>query len=436
MTWILPTATRTTRSTVARISVARVFIARRFVARSFIARRFIARRFMARTFAVAFLLATFSIGAEQVRAQAPIDTPFRIAVIVSDVGASADRGRLERRVAEAWSARQRGRDGIFGRAVEVDVRSDGGSVERAVQLADIAIDLDSHAIVCCSVPAASVRVAEIAAEAGVPMLAPSGTPGDTSTGWAYGLSEDDGVALRAVVRDAYARGHLDLALMTLEGAFGTSVRNGIDGLLAAPGLRVVSDVRYRPDASVLTPEALRSAVTRPDAVVVWGLRSDTLLAIDGLRARGWTGPVYLRPSVVGALAGGVPPGAWGDARVMVSPASVPAALGPEDEAARWLFEARALGAGVLESRPLRADGARMHDGLTLLALAFEQVSTYGIDLANVVSVRSALRDALIGLPPRTLAAGRYDLVGDDPLAAQADGLVAARLEDGRLVPLD
>lgn len=388
------------------------------------------------------LLAWFLSIPTAARAQAEATTPFRIAVIVSDVGASAEQGMLERRVAEAWAARQRGRGGIFGRTVEVDVRSDGGSIERAVGLAEISLDLGTHVIVCCSVPAASVRVAEVAAEAEVPMLALTGMPAPAATPWAHGLAPDDAVYLQAVVRDAYSRDLLALGLMTIDGAFGADARERIDGLLAAPGLRVVSDVRYPPDATVLTPEALRSAVAIPDALVVWGLRQDTFLAIDGLRSRGWTGPIYLRPAVLDAAAGGIwggatSPGAdTGDLRVLVSPASLTATARNDAAAESATFEARALGGGTLESRPLRADGARMYDALTLLASAFEQVSTYGIDLEEVSGVRSALRDALIGLPPRALAAGRYDLRGDDPRATLADGLVAARIDGRRLVPLD
>lgn len=380
------------------------------------------------------VLAAALVGGAQ--AQGSDGTTFRIVVIVSDAGANADRGALERRVAEAWSARQRGRGGIFGRPVTVEVRSDGGSIEGAVRAAEIAIGLDAHAIVCCSAPAASRRVAELALSSEVPLLAPTGTPDPPTEGWAHALAADDAAELQATVRDVYARGGRALALMTLEGSFGDSVRATLDGFLAAPDLDVVSDVRHPAAADVLTPEALRTAVTLPDAVIVWGLRDDSLRALEGLRARGWTGPVYLRPAILAAAAGGATLAAGGDVRVMVSPASAPSAAQTGDDAAAWLFEARALGAGALESRTLRADGARMHDALTLLALAFEQLSTYGIDVAEVRTVRSALRDALIGLPPTTLAAGRYDLAFDDASAARADGLIAVRLGGGRLLPLD
>lgn len=368
-------------------------------------------------------------------AQTATPAPYRVTVIVSDVGADADRGRLERRVADAWTARQRGRGGIFGRPLLIDVVSDGGTPAGALRRAEEALAAGAHALVCCTSEAASLRVADLAGQARTPLLAPAGALPEGGPTWAFALEPDDATTLRATVRDAYARGLLQLGLATLEGPFGDAVRARLDGFLAAPGLEVVGDVRYPPDATVLTPEALQLAVHQPDAVLLWGLRRDGLLALDGLRARGWTGPVYLRPAAWGADAGGLPGADAGDVRLLASPASLPEALSADDPALPWIAEARALGAGRLESRPLRADGARMHDALTLLALAFEQVETYGIDVAVDAVTRSALRDALLGLPPRQLAAGGYDLQDGDPRSATPDGLRAVRVDGPRLVPL-
>jgi ABC-type branched-subunit amino acid transport system substrate-binding protein len=385
---------------------------------------------------LALVLAFFALAfPPAATAQTAGPTPYRVTVIVSDVGADADRGRLERRVAEAWAARQRGRGGIFGRPLSIDVVSDGGTPAGALRRAEEAVATGAHALVCCSGEAASLRVAALAHEARLPLLAPAGALPQGGPTWAFALEPDDATALQATVRDAYARGLLKLGLATLEGPFGDEVRARLDGFLAAPGLEIASEVRYPPDATVLTPEALQLAVRQPDVVLLWGLRRDGLLALEGLRARGWTGPVYLRPAAWGADAGGLPGVDAGDVRLLVSPASLPEALAAGDPAMPWIAEARALGAGRLESRPLRADGARMHDALTLLGLAFEQVETYGIDVAVDAVTRSALRDALLGLPPRQLAAGGYDLRDDDPRAATPDGSRAVRVDGPRLVPL-
>jgi branched-chain amino acid transport system substrate-binding protein len=368
-------------------------------------------------------------------AQTTTAAPYRVTVIVTDIGADAERGRLERRVAEAWAARQRGRGGIFGRPLLIEVVGDGGTPDGALRRAEEAVAAGAHALVCCSNEAASLRVAALVGTARVPLLVPAGALPQEGPIWAFALEPDDATSLQATVRDAYARGLLRLGLATLEGPFGDEVRDRLGAFLAAPGLEVAGEVRYPPDATVLTPEALQLAVRQPDAVLLWGLRRDGLLALEGLRARGWTGPVYLRPDAWDADAGGLPGLPAGDVRLLASPASLPDALPADDPALPWIADARALGAGRLESRPLRADGARLHDALTLLALAFEQVETYGIDVAVDATTRSALRDALLGLPPRQLAAGGYDLRDDDPRAATPDGLRAARLDGPRLLPL-
>lgn len=368
-------------------------------------------------------------------AQGAGPAPLRVTVIVSDLGAAAARGRLERRVAEAWAARQRTLGGIFGRELALEVRSDGGSPERAVRLTREAIDAGVAAVVCCSTPSAGEAVAPVAAAAGVPLLSPAGGGVEAAVGWQFVLTPSDAVHLQAIVRDAYRRGVAALGVMTLEGSFGDAALARLEGFLAVPNLRVTTVARYPADAEVLTPEALWVATRLPDAIIVWGLRRDSALAVSGLRARAWDGPVYLRGTLVDPLSGGLPAGLSGDVRVPVSPVSLPGAVEPDEPAASWAFDARQLGDGEIESRPYLADGAILHDALELLSRALEQASTYGVPAGDVRGFRLAVRDALVAIPPVTLAAGRYELSMLRTDAALAEGLAIGRLADGRLRPL-
>ena len=368
--------------------------------------------------------------------QAPAQPePYRLTVIVSDLGATAPRGRLERLVAEAWAARRAGLGGVYGRPLDVRVVSDAGSSARAARAARDAIEAGAHALVCCSTSAATVQVAPVAALAGVPLLSPTAGGIADAAGWQFVLAADEATQLQAVVRDAYGRGVTRLGIMTLEGSFGDTAVARLLSFLGVPELQLVAEARYPADATVLTPEALRVATREPGAIVVWGLRDDTAVAVRGLRERGWNGPVYLRAALLDPLAGGLPSGLSGDVRVPVSPASVPSAVDADDPAASWLFDARGLGDGRLESRPYLADGAIVHDALVLLGRAFEQATSYGVDPTDLRGFRLALRDALVALPETTLAAGRYDLSMDSTQAALAQGLVMGRLVAGRLAPL-
>ena len=361
--------------------------------------------------------------------------PYRLTVIVSDLGAAAPRGLLERRVAEAWAARRAGLGGIFGRTLEVRVVSDAGSPARAARTANDAIEAGAHALVCCSTSAATTRVAPVAARAGVPLLSPTVGGTDDAAGWQFVLAADEATQLQAVVRDAYGRGVTRLGIMTLAGPFGDTAVARLRSFLGVPELQLVAEARYPADATVLTPEALRVATREPGTIVVWGLRDDTALAVRGLRERGWHGPVYLRAALLDPLAGGLPSGLSGEVRIPASPASLPGAVDPDDPAASWLLDARGLGDGRLESRPYLADGAIAHDALVLLGRAFEQAAGYGVDPEDLRGFRLALRDALVALPETTLAAGRYDLAMDSTQAALAQGLAMGHLVAGRLAPL-
>lgn len=350
-----------------------------------------------------------------------------VTVIVSDVGAAERRGTLERTVAEGWAAERYLAGGIYGTQVAVDVRSDGGTIEGAVAAALDAVEWGAHAIVCCSVPAASSAVADALRDADVVLLSPSGASSDTRMGWQWSLALDDATALQAVVRDVYDRGQVHLGVMTVEGAFGDEVLRRIEGFLGAPELRIVGEARYRTDARVLTAEALWVATREPHVVVVWGWADDARRAIEGLRQRGWFGPIVLRPSHVPPEAIEGLAVAAGDVRWLVSPASLrrPVDDARVDSVARaWLVEAARLGQGLLETDVFLADGAAMFDALTLLAMAFEGAATTGVPPDEVRGFRIAVRDALVGLPPVTLAGGRYDATMDATVAVRADGTVA------------
>jgi hypothetical protein len=238
-----------------------------------------------------------------------------------------------------------------------------------------------------------------------------------------------------VVRDVHARGLHALGVMLPEDEAGDADLARLEGFLAAPELRVVAVARYAPDARVLTPEALWVATREPDAILAWGRRDDAGRAVAGLRARGWGGPAYVRAAVLDPLAGGPPPGLSGDVRLAVSPATIAPAAQADDPGTAWRAEVRALSGGPLESRRGRADGAILHDALELLRRAAAQAEAYGVTPETARGYRLALRDALVALPPATLAAGRYDPAIDRTVAATAEGLHVVRIEHGRLIPL-
>lgn len=353
----------------------------------------------------------------------------RVGVIVSEGGGAAEAGALQRRVAEAFAVRQRGRGGIFGAQLVLEVRSDASSPAQAEEVARELIDGGVHALVCCTTTRAGDRVAPLAADRGVVLVAPSGAAATGGGGWHHALDPGDRTQLRAMVRDAYARNWRGLGLLGPDDDAFSAAQRILEEELATAQMALVASAAFAADADAVTPEALWVATRQPGAVVVWGSATQSRRAVAALRRRGWDGPVYLR----GALLAASGPAALPDgARVPVAPALLPAAAVPEGHASA-VRDARVLGAGEVGTTPYRAEGARMHDALALLATAFEDAVSYGVPPAEIASFRQALRDALVTVPATALAAGTYDPDERGGDVTLPDGFPVAVVRGGNLL---
>lgn len=344
-------------------------------------------------------------------------TSWHVGVIVSSSGPAAATGRLQAHAAARFVATV-GARGVFGTPLEVEVRDDAGDPARAAGLARDLLDAGAAALVCCTTPLATARVRDVAEAAGVPLLALTDVALD-ATFWSFALAPSDAAVLTAVVQDA--GGAARLALMTLDTPFGDAARTALETALAAVGGTLVGEARYPAMASVLTPEGLWIASRQPDAVVVWGLPSDLPVALDGLRQRGYEGPVYARaealpPAVLDrtvAMNRPVPASAddvWTGVRTALVPAAVADRLPPSDprHAAAASFLERSLdgdaGAATVAERSVLA---LVDDALSWLVAGMEQVAALGLD-DGPATRRQALRDALIGLPAHDVASGIFD----------------------------
>ncbi len=387
---------------------------------------------LARLAAATTLLTIALVGLAQ-----PAPTPTWLVGVIVSSSAGSPLGAQQARAAE-FAASALARRGVYGAPFVVDVRDDGGDPRRAEAIARELIDQGALALVCCSVPAAGARVAELAEATGVVLLGLDGVhPGDRR--WTLPLRPDTRTQLTAIAVHVAEEGKHALALMTLDNAFGHDAAESFERALADAGREPVGTVRYSPSATVLTPEALWAATRAPGAVVVWGLGRDTALALDGLRRRGWLGPVYVRsetiPSAVWtrlrvAPEGPSQPPAAGDPWWQVATAAAPVSVlevlpaeHPNRAAAAAVSERLAV-AGVRLEPSARASVAAVDDALVLLQRAFEEVAALALPPSlSRSSLRQAVLDALVSAPPQHLAAGTYDARSEDARFARWQGLV-------------
>jgi branched-chain amino acid transport system substrate-binding protein len=358
--------------------------------------------------------------------------PLRIGVVLPGRDSIGSAHWNELLTARAWER------SLKGRRVGVDVElyyRDGGTTpgNTLAAIRDLVEQDGVHAVVCC-VTAASAAGSAVHAST-LPIFALE-RPNTVAAGSESPLVLEAGplAQARAMTLDAreFGRG---VGLMTLENSFGKEVAAAVLAGLVEVGLPLASAETYPPGAKVLTPEGLMVAASDPGSVIVWGLPADSLAAIEGLRERGYDGPIYLPWSVALAAPGGYRNARLRGVRVAVPPAALadelpnghPNALAVE-RYQRTLAEAY----GVYEPT---AEGALAFDALELLLSAGQLAVVYGVDPGNPQAFRQAVRDALVGLGPIAGAAGSYDYDGRNPELALASGLVIATPESARLRPL-
>jgi ABC-type branched-subunit amino acid transport system substrate-binding protein len=364
-------------------------------------------------------------------ALAQAQSPLRIGVVLPGRASTGSANWNELLAARAWERSVR--DGAAGILVEVHYEDGGNTPANTVRAIERLVDQAGvHGVVCCVNPASAAAATEFAPTLPILSLA---RPNTVSAGGPLIIEAGPLAQARAMALDARSFGG-GVGLMTLDNSYGREIAAAVVTGLVEAGLPLARAETYPPGAPVLTPEALLVAASEPSAVIVWGLPGDTGTALDGLRARGYEGTVYLPWQLATELPGGIRSARLRGARVTVPPSELSGALPPghPNRAALERFR-RALAEAYGAYSPT-TEGALAFDALELLLAAGELAFVYGVDPAATDRFRLALADALVALGPLTGAAGSYDYDGRDPEVALARGLVVAKAEGGRLRPAD
>ncbi len=353
----------------------------------------------------------------------PVAVPLRVAAVLSLTGEASVRGVSQQDALNALVRRVQRESRGRGVGIELTILDDQSAAEQALRQVDTLLqqtgDDAPHALICCTTTAASVRVLERAEDAQVPTVALAATD-DLSAGrayWSFGVVPDERRLIRVMVLDMAAQGMAALALMAPQGSLGDDAERALDTLLVPGGVRLSTSERYPLGADVLTPEALLVATSQPGSVLLWGGPDDTPLALDGLRRRGFAGPVYLNPTL-SRTADELPP--FVDGLSVVPPLLAADALRRDHPSYNAVRDYRN---SVTE--PSLAGGYAW-DALTLLNNAYELGLSYGISVDNPVTMRQLIRDTLLSGAPLAGVTGRFDFEQGDHVGVT--GLVVVGLE--------
>jgi branched-chain amino acid transport system substrate-binding protein len=363
-------------------------------------------------------------------ASVALSQPFRVGVILSQTGAASQQGVPQLIVTQ-------GVGNLLRRAqanpvLEIVFADDGSSAQGAARAAQALIDEGVHAIVCCTTESATQAVSSVIERQGVLMLALTEANLEAAPNWLFQIPPDTRRILQSIVIDRNRRNQPRIGVMTLDNSFGDALMRTLHTLLVPEaGMLLVAEERYRPDATVLTPEALLVATRIPDSVIVWGLPNDTDVALRALRARGFEGDVILNPDLLDSTRSGSTASRFEGALFAVSPVQVRQLLTRDNPH----FETVSQLAGLLTRlarQDLPLEAAYAYDALIVLSNAAELALTYGVPLSSSAIARTLLRDALISANPVIGAAASYNFSESERVGVVPSSLLLARVTRGRL----
>jgi branched-chain amino acid transport system substrate-binding protein len=354
--------------------------------------------------------------------------PYKIGVILSQTGQASQVGLGQARALDVLERQLR--QSIFGKNIQLIIRDDASLPANTLREAQNLVENENViALVCCSLENLSKAISDYVQREAIVTVAMSDIP---QNDWLFTVKPNTQRYLQSVILQLSRKGQQSLGVMTLDNAFGDSVQNALDMLITPGGMQLAVVQRYRPNVTVLTPEALWVATRQPSSILVWGLPQDSLLAYNALRKRGFERDVILNPALLESVS---VPTLYNDAVFPLPAVSVAQTLPDTQPNYLEAFRFATAMATNYGANRVTYQAAYAYDAVTLLEAALEQALTFGIPMNDTTNLRLALRDALIGMPSYKGAAAVYDYKDSDSIGVDPYSLVLAKVVNGQLVSL-
>jgi branched-chain amino acid transport system substrate-binding protein len=211
-----------------------------------------------------------------------------VGVIVSATGSTAALG-IPMKNALIFMPKE-----INGEKVNVIFGDDASDPATATNLARRMITQDKvDVIIGSSMTGASIAVAGVANENGVPQISmsPINLPEGTDA-WTFRMPQQVSLMAKALIDDMASKGVKRLGYVGFSDAWGDFWVKEFDKFGPEAGIEMVAQERYgRADTSV-TGQVLKLVASKPDAVLVGASGTASALPQIELRKRGFTGPIY------------------------------------------------------------------------------------------------------------------------------------------------
>mgnify|MGYP000861583124 CR=1 FL=1 len=324
-------------------------------------------------------------------------------------------------------------------SVEYIAYDDASDPTQAVQLAKRLIaEQNIDALIGPSGSPNAVAVLPVAAEAGVPMLAPVGTPAvvlpmDGKKRWVYKTTQNDSLIADAIVAHMKKTGVKSVGFIGFNDPYGESWLKEFSAQAQKAGIALVATERYlRSDQSVMG-QAIKLLAAKPDAVLVAGAGGPVVLPHTTLVDLGYKGKIYqthgaATPDFI-RLGGKKVEGAFMAASLMLVLDEIPNSHPSKKTALAYIAAYEKLHG----SKPATF-GANVYDA----GLMLQQAVPAALKKAKLGTpeFRAALRDSLEQTRELVGTQGVYNMTPQDHSGFDARGRVMMTLKDGvwHLIP--
>lgn len=200
--------------------------------------------------------------------------PLKLGLLLSLSGPAAPFGIPERDAVQALAAATNAAGGINGRPVELVIYDDATNPTEAVRgMRQLAMGDRVLAVIGSTIGSGTLAAAPIAAQAGVPVLAPNGTDAVVSPetpffSHVFRTLPSNSLIGEALLNRALAGDVQRVALFYQEDAYGVGMAERLEHEAGERGIEIVAAVSAPLSATDVAPQATRIRNAEPDVVLI------------------------------------------------------------------------------------------------------------------------------------------------------------------------
>jgi branched-chain amino acid transport system substrate-binding protein len=322
---------------------------------------------------------------------------------------------------------------IGGEPATFQVVDDHGDPTEAVKLVERAISEDHvDAIVMSGTIPICNAVSQLALDNKTPAIctSPAGAT-EPRFHWLFTVAPQTMVLMKPAVDSMKAKGAKSIAYIGFSDSFGDIHLDALRRLAEAVGIKVATDTRFDRTATSLTGQALKVLAGNPDAVFVGASGTPAALAQKTLVDLGYKGPIYLTNAVFSSdfvrvggksVEGGI---------ALATPFFLVDQLPDSNPNKPAALELQKLWQSKYGNDDPGTGAGFAYDAYLMLGRAIPVALQKG--KPGTPEFRMALRDAIEGIKDLVGSSGTYTMSPTDHNGTSTQGVLLAKLQDGKWV---